>query len=75
MTAVQWEKLIHTHTKPDWIRLPSRLPVALLIWLLALLFPFYDTINSIMGAFGNKCAATLGPMLALRPHALSWHTA
>ena len=54
---MQWEKLIHTHSKPNWIRLPSRLPVALLIWLLALLFPFYDTINSIMGAFGNKCAA------------------
>ena len=53
-SAVQWEKLIHTHTKANWIRLPSRLPVALVIWLLALLFPFYDTINSIMGAFGNK---------------------
>lgn len=22
-----WEKLVHTHNKPLWIRLPSRLPV------------------------------------------------
>ncbi len=22
-----WEKLVHTHDKPLWIRLPSRLPV------------------------------------------------
>lgn len=28
----RWEKLIHTHTKPYWIRLPSRLPIAILIW-------------------------------------------
>lgn len=28
----RWEKAIKTHTKPYWIRLPSRLPPALLIW-------------------------------------------
>ena len=27
-----WEKLVHTHTRPLWIRLPSRIPVVLVIW-------------------------------------------
>jgi len=28
-----WEKLVHTHDKPLWIRLPSRLPVGQLsLW-------------------------------------------
>ena len=36
----RWEKFIGTHTKPLWIRLPTRLPVTLFIWLLALALPF-----------------------------------
>ncbi|CAL5229390.1 g12708 [Coccomyxa viridis] len=56
-----WEKLIGTHYKPNWIRLPSRLPVAFVVWLIALLFPFYDTINAIMGAFGNGFTAFVFP--------------
>ena len=32
LPARRWEKAIGTHTKPYWIRLPSRLPPALLIW-------------------------------------------
>jgi hypothetical protein len=32
LLACRWEKAIKTHTKPYWIRLPSRLPPALLIW-------------------------------------------
>ncbi|KAL0045880.1 hypothetical protein WJX82_007392 [Trebouxia sp. C0006] len=45
-----WEKAIHTHKKPYWIRLPSRLPAALLIWFIGVLFPFYSTINSFFSA-------------------------
>lgn len=33
-----------------YIRLPSRLPVSLLIWLVAMAFPFYGAINSLMSA-------------------------
>uniref|UniRef100_A0A383WBV8 Amino acid transporter transmembrane domain-containing protein n=1 Tax=Tetradesmus obliquus TaxID=3088 RepID=A0A383WBV8_TETOB len=36
-----WEKLIGTHTRPWFIRLPSRLPIVLLIYFLAVAFPFY----------------------------------
>ena len=35
----RWEKAIGTHTKPYWIRLPSRLPVALVIWFIGALRP------------------------------------
>ena len=45
-----WERLIGTHTKPEWIRLPSRLPPLLAVWLLALLFPFYGNITSTYGS-------------------------
>ncbi len=102
-----WEKLIHTHDKPLWIRLPSRLPVGLFVvsqsapptagsdsaspscghlqtglsaftahhlcsqytstaidltidplqWFIAVLLPFYNIINAIMGALGNSMTA------------------
>jgi len=56
-----WEKLVHTHQKPLWIRLPSRLPVSLFVWFIALLLPFYNTINAIMGSFGNSFTAFVFP--------------
>ena len=40
-----WERLIRTHNQPWYIRLPSRLPVSLVIWLIAMAFPFYGAIN------------------------------
>ena len=36
-----WEKLIKTHDKPYWIRLPSRLPVGML----TSFFPFVTLAN------------------------------
>ncbi|KAL3149585.1 Lymphocyte transmembrane adapter 1 [Trebouxia sp. C0010 RCD-2024] len=56
-----WEKLVGTHQKPLWIRLPSRLPVSLFVWFIALLLPFYNTINAIMGSFGNSFTAFVFP--------------
>lgn len=56
-----WEKLVRTHQKPLWIRLPSRLPVSLFVWFIALLLPFYNTINAIMGSFGNSFTAFVFP--------------
>ncbi len=44
---IMWERLIKTHKLPFWIRLPSRLPVSLGVWLFAMAFPFYSTINSL----------------------------
>jgi auxin influx carrier (AUX1 LAX family) len=59
-----WEKLIGTHEKPAWIRLPSRLPVALLLWLIALAFPFYGLINSIIGALTASMVSFILPAFA-----------
>ncbi|KAK9855480.1 hypothetical protein WJX84_006331 [Apatococcus fuscideae] len=56
-----WEKLIGTHTKPYWIRLPSRIPVVLLIWFFALLVPFFSLLNSIFGALLTSFATYIIP--------------
>ena len=57
------ERIIRTHNQPWYIRLPSRIPISLLIWLLAMAFPFYGAINSLMAsiavpftAFALPCA-------------------
>lgn len=44
MTPVfsMWEKSVRTHDKPLWIRLSSRLPVALFVDFISLLLPFFD---------------------------------
>jgi auxin influx carrier (AUX1 LAX family) len=42
-----WERIVGSHNKPLWIKLPSRVPVSLGIWLFAMAFPFYGPINSL----------------------------
>ncbi|EIE20383.1 hypothetical protein COCSUDRAFT_30594 [Coccomyxa subellipsoidea C-169] len=59
-----WEKLIGTHEKPNWIRLPSRLPVALVLWFIAIAFPFYGLINSIIGALTGSMVSFILPCFA-----------
>ncbi|CAL5220457.1 g2477 [Coccomyxa viridis] len=59
-----WEKLVGTHYKPAYIRLPSRLPVALLLWFIAIAFPFYGLINSIIGALTGSMVSFILPALA-----------
>ncbi|WIA10991.1 hypothetical protein OEZ85_011148 [Tetradesmus obliquus] len=59
-----WEKLIGTHTRPWFIRLPSRLPIVLLIYFLAVAFPFYGSINSLIGALSVPATAFVLPALA-----------
>ena len=36
-------------------------PAALFVWFIALLLPFYSTINAIMGSFGNSFTAFVFP--------------
>ncbi|WIA41809.1 hypothetical protein OEZ86_009140 [Tetradesmus obliquus] len=50
MTAFgfMWEKMVGTHEKALWIRLTSRLPYLLAVYLFAICFPFYSAINSLM---------------------------
>ena len=56
MNGWRREKAIRTHKKPLWIRLPSRLPIAVLIWFVGVLFPFYSTVNSLFAAVtGESC--------------------
>ena len=45
-----WERMIRVHTKSYWIRLPSRTLPLLVVWLLAVLFPFYGNISSVYGS-------------------------
>lgn len=59
-----WEKLIGTHHKPYWVRCPTRLPVALLVWVIALAFPFYGTMNAVIGALTSPAIAFIFPCLA-----------
>ena len=43
------EKLFRVHTKPMYLRSLARIPVSLLVWLVSTAFPFYGTINSLIG--------------------------
>ncbi|KAK9868838.1 hypothetical protein WJX84_001337 [Apatococcus fuscideae] len=63
-----WEKLIRTHTKAWYIRLPSRLPIALLVWLLGVMFPYYATINSFFAAVTAPFVGVIIPCLLF-----NWH--
>ena len=45
------EKALKVHDGPYWKRVAARLPVALLLWLIALAFPFFGVINDLLGAF------------------------
>lgn len=56
-----WEKALKIHDKPYYMRLPLRLPVAGGIWLLAVAFPYYNIINSILGAFTTSFETYLIP--------------
>ncbi|CAK0780708.1 hypothetical protein CVIRNUC_005147 [Coccomyxa viridis] len=58
-----WEKLIRVHSRPAYIRLPLRLPVSCFIWLLALAFPFYATLNALYAAFCEPWVAFIFPCL------------
>ncbi|KAK9816803.1 hypothetical protein WJX72_005264 [[Myrmecia] bisecta] len=63
-----WEKLIGTHHSSLWIKLPSRIPVLLAIWLVALALPFYGTMNSLFNAFTTGFNAFVLPCLAFNIH-------
>ena len=45
------EKALGVHEGVYWKRVAVRLPIALLLWLIALAFPFFGVINDLLGAF------------------------
>eukprot|EP00884_Botryococcus_braunii_P009818 jgi/Botrbrau1/18838/Bobra.177_2s0003.1 len=59
-----WEKFLHVHTSPYWIRIPLRYPVAIAAYIFALAFPFYGTLNSIIGAVTAPSITFIFPTLA-----------
>lgn len=59
-----WEKLLHVHQARYFVRVIVRLPVALLLWLLALLFPFFGPLNSLIGAFIMSFSVYIVPCMA-----------
>ena len=59
-----WEKFWKVHNKPFWIRVCYRLPLCGLILLLAVAFPFFGAINSVLGAFTTSLTTYIIPLVA-----------
>ncbi|KAK9807259.1 hypothetical protein WJX73_004186 [Symbiochloris irregularis] len=66
MTAygLRWEKAVGVEGKPFWIRVLARIPVFGFIYFLAILFPYYNIINGILGAFTTTFETFCIPTLA-----------
>ncbi|KAF6262602.1 transmembrane amino acid transporter protein-domain-containing protein [Scenedesmus sp. NREL 46B-D3] len=62
--CILWEKLLRVHYKPNWIKLPSRIPVALFVWFIALAIPFFGVVNDLLGAFCVTFETFILPPLA-----------
>lgn len=58
-----FEKLIHIHDKPFIIRSFARLPLCGFMLLLAVAFPFFGAVNSILGAFTTSFGTYIIPCI------------
>jgi hypothetical protein len=59
-----WEKLLGVHQSPYIYRVLARLPVGLLLWFLALAFPFFGPLNSMIGALFMSFSTFIIPCVA-----------
>lgn len=59
-----WENFFHIHHKAFWIRAIARLPLCGSILLIAVAFPFFGPINSVLGAFTTSFATYIIPLVA-----------
>eukprot|EP01018_Ginkgo_biloba_P029518 Gb_22661 [translate_table: standard] len=59
-----WEKVLGVHQSHYLIRVVSRLPVAILLWFLALLFPFFGPLNSLIGSIIMSFSTYIIPCVA-----------
>lgn len=59
-----WEKLLGIHQGRYLVRVVARLPVAFLLWFLALLLPFFGPLNSLIGAFIMSFSVYIIPCMA-----------
>lgn len=62
--CVMWEKLCRTSAKPTPVKVLSRVPVALLLWFIALAVPFFGVINDLLGAFAVTLETYVIPAVA-----------
>jgi hypothetical protein len=64
MLTMQVGEGIKTHTKPYWIRLPSRLPPALLIWFIGRrpLLASAETCMNLVIATDSNCLGSMHPL-------------
>mmetsp|Transcript_14431 Transcript_14431/g.31281 ORF Transcript_14431/g.31281 Transcript_14431/m.31281 type:complete len:481 (+) Transcript_14431:110-1552(+) len=56
-----FEKLVHIHDKPFWFRAIARLPLCGFMLFLAVAFPFFGAVNSILGAFTTSFGTYIIP--------------
>ena len=63
--AYIWEKALRIHTKPWYVRVPARLPLAGLVWFLAILCPFYGPLNSLKSSIAIPFLGFVMPSLCL----------
>lgn len=63
--AYIWEKAWGVHTKPWYIRIPCRLPLAGFIWFLAILAPFYGPINALYASLAIPYLGFFLPSVAM----------
>ena len=59
-----WEKVVGTHQSPYWIRVLSRFPVVASVALLALAFPMFGVVNSLIGALTTSFSSYVMPSAA-----------
>ncbi|KAJ7526716.1 hypothetical protein O6H91_16G019600 [Diphasiastrum complanatum] len=59
-----WEKLLGIHQSIYILRVIARIPVALLLWFLALLLPFFGPLNSLIGSFIMSFSVYIIPCIA-----------
>ncbi|KAJ7540023.1 hypothetical protein O6H91_11G119100 [Diphasiastrum complanatum] len=60
-----WEKLLGLHhSRHFYIRAIARIPIVLFLWLISLMFPFFGTINSVVGSLLVSAAVYIIPCLA-----------
>jgi hypothetical protein len=59
-----WEKLLGIHEGIYVVRVIARVPIACLLWFLALLVPFFGPLNSLIGAFIMSFSVYIIPCVA-----------
>ena len=59
-----WEKLLGIHEGHYLLRVVARVPIACVLWFLALLVPFFGPLNSLIGAFIMSFSVYIIPCVA-----------